>query len=391
MIICNPVDKCTGCGLCLNSCPKNAISFKKDKEGFLYPEINPKLCVKCNKCINICPQNQKEPFATKSKRIIYYYANAIERKTRNSGSSGGIFGVIAKNLLKSGYVIYGAAFDNNLHLSHMRAENEKELKRLYCSKYIQSDISNIHKNVLQDIKNGTKVLFVGTPCQVDAIKRFVGDTQLMITIDLVCYGVGSNSFFDDYLQSQEQKYRAKATDVIFRKKIYGNHNGFTTIKFKNSKKYKRIFCQTEFGIAFCNYLINRPSCYDCKYSSLNRTGDLTIGDYRPSSNKRINPFQLKKGVSLIKVNTTIGEELINLLLETKKVKVTEVDYEKIKDKLVRYSPKIISREKRDKAMEIYTENGYNVFVDNYCLMNKKTYFEMQISYLKEIVKWIIRK
>ena len=116
MIICNPVDKCTGCGLCLNSCPKNAISFKKDKEGFLYPEINPKLCVKCNKCINICPQNQKEPFATKSKRIIYYYANAIERKTRNSGSSGGIFGVIAKNLLKSGYVIYGAAFDNNLHL-----------------------------------------------------------------------------------------------------------------------------------------------------------------------------------------------------------------------------------------------------------------------------------
>ena len=116
----------------------------------------------------------------------------------------------------------------------------------------------------------------------------------MITIDLVCYGVGSNSFFDDYLQSQEQKYRAKATDVIFRKKIYGNHDGFTTIKFKNSKKYKRIFYQTEFGIAFCNYLINRPSCYDCKYSSLNRTGDLTIGDYRPSSNKRINPFQLKK-------------------------------------------------------------------------------------------------
>ena len=94
---------------------------------------------------------------------------------------------------------------------------------------------------------------------------------------------------------------------------------------------------------------------------------------------------------MIKVNTTIGEELINLLLETKKVKVTEVDYEKINDKLVRYSPEIISREKRDKAMEIYTENGYNVFVDNYCLMNKKTYFEMQISYLKEIVKWIIRK
>lgn len=390
MTICNPADKCTGCALCLNSCPKNAISFKCNKEGFYYPSINDELCINCHKCQNECPQNQREQNINEQIQPLFYYANAVDAKTRKSGSSGGLFGAIAKKLLDEGYVIYGACFDKNFNLTHVRVSEKSELDKLYCSKYIQSDISNIYKLISKDISAGIRVLFVGTPCQVDAIKRFIGTSELLVTIDLVCYGVGSNLIFNDFLHSKEREFNSKAVDVVFRKKIYGNHNGFTTIAFENCKQYKRIFYQTEFGIAFCNHLISRLSCYQCKYSSFVRCGDLTIGDYR-SSNKKISPFKLKKGVSLIRINTLAGQQLINCLTSCNLVKTEKIEYEHIKDNLIRQSPMVIPSEKRNEAMNVYTNYGYDLFSRKFCASNKKVYREMKISFLKEVIKWIIGK
>jgi len=48
-------DECCGCYACYSICPKNAISFIVDKEGFEYPKIDEKVCIQCHACLNVCP------------------------------------------------------------------------------------------------------------------------------------------------------------------------------------------------------------------------------------------------------------------------------------------------------------------------------------------------
>ena len=47
-------NNCCGCTACKNICPKNAITMVMDSEGFLYPQIDEKLCVNCGMCKKVC-------------------------------------------------------------------------------------------------------------------------------------------------------------------------------------------------------------------------------------------------------------------------------------------------------------------------------------------------
>lgn len=60
--------ECMGCSACASICPKHAIIMQEDSEGFLYPVIEPKICINCQKCIRVCPmkafydgKKEKEP------------------------------------------------------------------------------------------------------------------------------------------------------------------------------------------------------------------------------------------------------------------------------------------------------------------------------------------
>lgn len=46
---------CTGCGLCVQICPFDAIEMRSDIEGFRYPVVNEQRCKKCGKCTKRCP------------------------------------------------------------------------------------------------------------------------------------------------------------------------------------------------------------------------------------------------------------------------------------------------------------------------------------------------
>lgn len=384
----NDSDLCTGCSLCYAICPREAISMERNNEGFLYPKIDSSKCIKCNKCSTNCPQLKKEKKTDLSS--TFYYAHA-DKKMRSKGSSGGIFSSIAEHLLDKGYSVYAATFNDCFSLKHDKVMSKDELEKFRYSKYIQSDIRNIYKDIKNDLFNKRKVLFIGTPCQVDAIKHFTDYSDLLFTMDLVCYGVGSNAIFDDFLHKKEKEYKSNASKIIFRKKILGEAEGFMTILFANKKKYKKLFFNTEFGMPFCNRLISRKSCYKCKYSSFERTGDITLGDYRRSNTIACSPRALKKGISLIRTNTTKGKAILNELILEKKVFAEKVDYSALKDNLVRQSEESIDTENRDKAMNIYTKEGYESFIKNYYTFDCKKYFERRLSYLKSNIKWLLFK
>lgn len=275
----------------------------------------------------------------------------------------------------------------------MRVTKTDDLEKLFYSKYIQSRIFDTYISVKRDLENKNKVLFVGTPCQIDALKMFVGDSEYLFTLDLVCYGVGSTYLFYDYLSKKEHEHESKVNSIIFRKKIIGEHNGYTIVKYENNKKTKEIFFLSEFGIPFTKRLTHRKSCFTCKYSSLDRRGDISIGDYRASNKIQIDPFNLKKGVSLIKVNTSKGADLLNLLIESNNIVTKPIYFDDIKHNLNRMNKEndIEIFNKRNEAMQVYTNGNYEEFVRKYCITNKEHKTRLKHSFIREIIKFFLKR
>ena len=162
--------QCTGCAACADVCPKNCIDMSLDSEGFRYPKVNSLTCVNCDLCKSVCPALNgaecdilAETYAVKSK----------DEKVRLESSSGGAFSQIAKYILNNGGIVFGAAFDDDWTVHHIAVDSEGDLRLLRTSKYTQSRMHGIYRQVKKKLKEGYKVLFTGTPCQVNALKLFL--------------------------------------------------------------------------------------------------------------------------------------------------------------------------------------------------------------------------
>ena len=205
---------CTGCGACYYSCPKKCISMVENEEGFLFPKIDEKACVNCGKCRQICPAN-KQPenkFAGKC-----YAAWNLNENVRMDSSSGGLFSSIAEVILAENGVVYAAKMEDDFDLHHIRITKSEHLAETRKSKYYQSRVFDVFDSIKTDISSGRKVMFIGTPCQVAAVKRLF-DCDNLFTVDLVCHGVASKKVVLSYANSLAKKYGAGVKKLLFRHK-----------------------------------------------------------------------------------------------------------------------------------------------------------------------------
>ena len=212
-------DECTGCGACNNACPVNAISMKRNLEGFLEPVIDNLKCVNCGQCQHICPQISKPKFLAP----IHAYGIRCIDEIRDKCSSGGAFGAFAKAILNNGGIVYGAAFSDNFKkLNHQKAENEEELQKLLKSKYLQSDTQLVFKEIKQELCKGREVLFAGCPCQVAGLKQYLGaNNHNLYTIDILCHGVVSPMVYERFINEFMQGNPSAIVKVDFRAKELG--------------------------------------------------------------------------------------------------------------------------------------------------------------------------
>lgn len=311
-------NSCIGCNVCATVCPKNAIKMEKDSLGFIYPKIDKNKCIDCNICKNKCPINQK--ILENKFEPICYAAKNKDNDERMKSTSGGVFPLLAKYILKEKGIVYGATIEN-YKTSHIRIDKEKDLYKILGSKYSQSSLINVLPKIKKDIKDNKLILFSGTPCQVGAIKALVGDYKNIYYVSVICHGVINDDILERYMKEENIK------DFTYRTK----DNGWSTssVKIVKDQTPKVIkFMDCSLTTLYIHNSILRNSCYECKFKGKNNQADIILGDYWGINSVHPEMFD-EKGVSALIINSQKGKNLITKSKAMKKLITTETTLENI--------------------------------------------------------------
>lgn len=314
-------EKCTGCGACVQRCPKRCISWTQREFGFRYPQIDKDACVNCGQCEKVCPIDKALEVSAEQKA---YAAVHKDDEVLAKSTSGGAFTAIADAVFAQGGIVYGAAMLDGMQVKHIRTSGKDDFEGLRSSKYLQSDTGTTYQMVEQDLKQGKTVLYSGTPCQIDGLKNFLGkDYENLYTVDVVCHGVGSQAYFDKYMDYARERY-GKIKALRFRSKEYAGWSCGGVVVVDSSDCLKKIPYR-DFDNYYYSYFLSgdiyRKSCYSCKYANTNRVGDFTLGDYWGVEALNL-PLQTENGCSLLLVNNRHAMQLLDEIESLDRVETT---------------------------------------------------------------------
>lgn len=377
-------NECCGCTACMNICPQKAIRMEKDEEGFLYPVVDKEKCIECGLCKKVCAFQKGYNVENRLEEVGVYATKNKSDEVRMHSASGGMFYAIAKYVLNKNGVVYGVVFDDWIHAIHVRTDSIDGIKKMMGSKYSQSELGEIYKEVKKDLKNEKLVLFTGTPCQVAGLNKFLQniDKTNLILVDLVCHGTPSPYLFQDYIKFIEKNKKKKIIGYYHRSKKIAWQQHTENIVYEDGKEdYTSRLSQT-WKRLFGTTLFFRPSCYSCKYTNTKRTGDITIGDFW-GIEKYNKEFTDNKGVSLTLVNTIKGQKVFDeiskdLIINNRKIEEAIVKNPQLKQ------PINIDIDERNKFWNDYKTKGFKYIASKYGGYNN-------IGKLKNLVKKIIKK
>ena len=304
---------CCGCTACASICTHNAISMEADAMGFKYPVVDDSKCIDCGLCEKVCAFNENYDKSLNLQEPLAYGVRHKDMNEVATSRSGAAFIAISDWILDSGGVVYGAGYTDHFRVVHKRAITKEARNEFKGSKYVQSDMNDVFRQIKADLKAGIKVLFSGTPCQVAGLSSFVGKKlrENLYLVDIVCHGVPAPNIWRDYLAYVEKKYNDTAIAVDFRDKTelgWAAHKESFT--FSSKKVYRNTYTDL-----FYDHLMLRPSCERCYYTNLLRPSDITIADFWGWERNKFYINSDNKGLSLIFCNTQKGVNLFKFSLD----------------------------------------------------------------------------
>ena len=302
--------ECCGCTACASICSHNAISMEPDALGFLYPKINESLCVECGLCEKVCQFNDNYDRSLNLPQPTAYAARHKDIGEVMKSRSGAAFVAISDYIVGQGGRVYGAGYKDHCRVAHNRATTKEERDEFRGSKYVQSDLSGVFRQVKEDLKNGLTVLFSGTPCQTAGLNSYIGKKlrKNLILLDIVCHGVPGPYIWRDYLAYLEKKHNSKIIYVNFRdKELYGWKAHKETFKFESGGG------KINYTHLFYRHILFRHSCGECHYTNLHRPSDITIADYWGWQKTDPEFNADNKGCSLVLCNTEKGQKLFDAI------------------------------------------------------------------------------
>ncbi len=307
MISINSKYNCCGCGACAQRCPHNAIELTYDNEGFLYPQIDKSICTNCGLCEHVCPFiNQELP----SEPIKAYAAKNNDENIRKQSSSGGLFTLLATEVINKGGIVFGAKYTTTWEVEHDYTDTINGLAKFRGSKYVQSKIGNNYILAERCLKDGKQVLFSGTPCQIAGLKRFLRKEYAnLICVDIICHGVPSPNVWNKYIT--DVRYNGQQIKFVSHRdktngwKLFGvkidSTDGTICSETLQENIYLKVFLQN---------LCLRPSCYKCQTLSGKNKSDITIADFWGIQHTHPD-FDDDKGCNLVLINSKNGLKFFN--------------------------------------------------------------------------------
>ena len=303
---------CTGCGACMSSCGVHAIEMREDPgKHFLYPVIDKEKCCGCWTCRSICTVIHY----TEGRRKVFkvYAANNQSICVREKSASGGLFGAFAMYVLSQGGAVVGVKYVGNTRCEHLLITEPEQIDDLFGTKYFQSDIRKAFIQMKEFSKKSSEmIMFCGTPCQVEAAKRYAGMNgfyERLFTLELLCRGVPPYFLQAKYIEHLEKKNHGRITSYRMKEKSNGWHNIGIIAELEDGRVIYEKGLESAFGKAFMasNYAI-RDSCFECKFKSYMRHGDIVIGDFWGYRNSHLID---DKGTSAVMILSELGRKMFD--------------------------------------------------------------------------------
>lgn len=309
--------ECCGCYVCGDVCPKAAISFVSDEEGFVYPKVDEGLCVKCGLCLKTCPIKAERRVCTNStpEQIEAYAAVNRDLRVRFDSTSGGLYSALAESVLAEGGYIGGAVWNADFSISQIVTSEASKLEELRSSKYAQSDATGFYRAVKAAVETGKKTLVCGTPCQISAIRQFLKkDYENLFLVDFICRGSNSPLIMRRYIEYIEEEAGAKVVAIKQKSKELGWRRLTTKFTLSNGKV---VYDPRERSLFMRGYLSSnifcRPSCYECRFKGVLHEADITLADCWGAVNSVTANLDQDVGTSLVLCNTARGKALFDAI------------------------------------------------------------------------------
>lgn len=310
-------DVCTGCGACAFKCPKQCISMKEDSMGQIYPMVDNTRCIECHSCEKVCPM-LNEPASYKSENAYAAWSN--DEEERRTSASGGIAIEMYKYAVSNGWFAVGAIQNKDFSVSHKITSSFEELVAFKNSKYVFSDAYAVFPEIRKAIKQGKKVIFIGLPCQVAALRNLYYDTDNLLLVEVVCHGTTPFSYLKQHIDMLSKKYGKTVAGMSFRDP-YPYTYFFTFTLYDSDRRLfyaKRTKDGDTYQFGYHCAVSYRENCYHCRCAKPERNADITIADYHGLGILAPCSFNSRK-VSLILENTSKGSFFVDKLICTRRI------------------------------------------------------------------------
>lgn len=350
---------CTGCSLCANVCGHDAIAMVWSERGFLVPQVNENVCINCGVCVKKCPALQPAPIHQDELKdsVPTFGAWNRDREVRMSSSSGGMFSALAELIIRQGGCVFGVVWKDRTTPVFAKAVTMDEIMPMKGSKHTMAVPMHVYREVKAELRSGRNVLFSGTPCQVNALKRYLGkEYENLLSVDIVCHGVPSHFLLERYIADAEKRTGKIVDRVTFHGKKVSWRAYDQTCHFTDGDAHSVCLGEDEYMKAFLSDVVLNRCCYQCRYAHFPRQGDLTLGDLWGAD--FLHPeWPIEEGISVVLANSPKGVQALELLetsIEVRPIPFHEAfQYQQsVFIRSRRYMPK-----QREKALAYLKEGG----------------------------------
>lgn len=369
--------ECCGCRACVEICPRKCIKMIKDEEGFVYPLIDENSCVNCHRCENVCPQKKCIYNEIKDAVVGVHTKEEVFKS-----ASGGAFWALCQILIPQGYVVAGVQWDDNFNVVHNIAYTLDEAQAFRKSKYVMSDTNGIYSKVKKALKEGHKVMFTGSPCEVAACKQYIGDNENLLLVDLICHGAPNQDVFNKEIEYIENKFYGRLQSFEFKQKapINGIVNSRSAKFIVEGNEYVVGIKNDPFLKGYYSRLFYRPSCGTCHFARPQRVGDITIAD--AWGVKQLYPdYNDLSGTSLILFNTTKGERLKDSLKSVMELRTVDKKWAINSNEQLRVPTHVHS-----KRAEFFLNFNVRSFESNVCFCTHRNLIKKIFSRINKILR-----